>query len=173
MTSSNGVDKVWVPDANNLRLRICIVGDCGIAGHLSFEGTKRRISEYFLWESFEEDIKSFCGSCLPCRVNDKPFIPRPLGEAVHGIALDQVLHCDCLYIQNRLKTSKQLFEYVLVLKDDFLGFVELIPATAADYFVVADALVQWYSRFGMPLMHVSDQGSHFKDKVIKEFNRIL
>ena len=25
----------------------------------------------------------------------------------------------------------------------------------------------------MPSMHVSDQGSHFKDKVIQEFNRIL
>jgi hypothetical protein len=39
--------------------------------------------------------------------------------------------------------------------------------------VVDDAVVQWYSRFRVPLMHVSDQGSHFKDKVIKEFNRIL
>jgi hypothetical protein len=49
------------------------------------------------------------------------------------------------------------------VKDDFSGFVELIPATVADNFVVADALVQWYSSFGMPLMHVSDQGSHIKD----------
>ena len=28
-------------------------------------------------------------------------------------------------------------------------FVELIPATAADHFVVAHALVQWCSRFGI------------------------
>jgi len=56
------MDKVWVPDANNLRIQICNVGHCGIAGHLSFEGTKQRISEYCLWESFEEDIKSVSGS---------------------------------------------------------------------------------------------------------------
>jgi transposase InsO family protein len=61
----------------------------------------------------------------------------------------------------------------VVLKDDFSGFVELIPATAADHFMVADALVQWYSRIGMPLIHVSDHRSHFKDKVIKELNGIL
>ena len=52
LTSSDGVlmfmDKVWVPDANNLSLRICSVGHGGIAGHPSFEGTKRRISEFFL-----------------------------------------------------------------------------------------------------------------------------
>jgi hypothetical protein len=40
----------------------------------------------------------------------------------------------------------------------------LIPATAANHFVVAAALVQCYSRFDVP---------HFKDKVIKEFNLIL
>ena len=36
---------------------------------------------------------------------------------------------------------------ILVLKDDFSGFIELTPATAADRFLVADAIVQWYSRF--------------------------
>ena len=39
--------------------------------------------------------------------------------------------------------------------------------------MVADTLAKWYSRFGIPLMHVGDQGSHFKDKVIEELNRIL
>jgi hypothetical protein len=63
-------------------------------------------------------------------------------EAVHGTVTNQVLHYDFLYIQKRLKTSNQPFEYVLVLKNDFSGFVELIPAIAGDHFVVADALVQ-------------------------------
>jgi len=101
LTSSDGVlmfmDKVWVPDAKNLRLRFCIVGHGGIAGHLCFEGTMRRFSGCFLWESFEENIKSFCGSCLHCRVNEKPFIPRPLGEAVHGTASNQILHYDFIF----------------------------------------------------------------------------
>ena len=88
-------------------------------------------------------------------------------EAVHGTVTNQVLHYDFLYIQKRLKTSNQPFEYVVVLQDVFSGLVEWIPATAANHFAVADALIQWYSRFGMPLMDVSDQGSHFKDKVIK------
>jgi hypothetical protein len=49
----------------------------------------------------------------------------------------------------------------------------LIPATAGDHFVVGEALVQWFLKFGMSLMHMSDQGSHFNDKIIKEFNKIL
>jgi transposase InsO family protein len=49
----------------------------------------------------------------------------------------------------------------------------LLPATGADDFVVADALMLWYSRFAMLFLHVSDLGSHFKDKSIEEFNPIL
>ena len=94
-------------------------------------------------------------------------------EAVHGTVTNQVLHYDFLYIQKRLKTSNQPFEYVVVLQDVFSGLVEWIPATAANHFAVADALIQWYSRFGMPLIHVSDQRYHFKHKVVKKFNRIL
>jgi transposase InsO family protein len=51
--------------------------------------------------------------------------------------------------------------------------VQLIPATAGDHFVVADSLVQWYPSFGKVLMYVSDQGSCFKDNIIKEFHRVL
>ena len=61
----------------------------------------------------------------------------------------------------------------MVLKDDFSGFIELVPDDEANHSVLADALVDWYSWFGMPSIHVSDQGSHFRDRVSQEFNRIL
>jgi len=38
--------------------------------------------------------------------------------------------------------------------------------------VVVDALDQWNSRFEMHLKHLSEQGSRFKDKPIKEFNHL-
>jgi len=107
MTSSDGVlmfmHKVWVPDAK--RLRICIMWHCGVAAHLSFQWTKTKIPEYFLWESFEEEVKSFCGRCLHCRLNDKPFIPQPIGEPLHRTA------------------PNHMFQHVQIVKDDFSGFV--------------------------------------------------
>jgi hypothetical protein len=54
----------------------------------------------------------------------------------------KVLDYDFLFIHMKIKSSKKPFQCVLVLKDDFLGFVELIPISVADHFVVADALVQ-------------------------------
>jgi hypothetical protein len=60
--------------------------------------------------------------------------------------------CPRIGQEHYLWSCNQPFEYVLVLKDDFSGFVELIPATAADHFVAADALLQWHSTFSMPLL---------------------
>ena len=52
MSTSDGVlmfmDQVWVPDANNLRIQICVIGRIGIATNLAFDKTKRRISEVTL-----------------------------------------------------------------------------------------------------------------------------
>ena len=38
---------------------------------------------------------------------------------------------------------------------------------------MVDALIDWYKRFGVSKTHVSDQGSHFKNEVVAEFNRML
>jgi hypothetical protein len=54
-----------------------------------------------------------------------------------------------------------------VLENDFSGFVQLIPAASPDHFVMADGLVDWYSRFGVPTPQSIDEGSHLKDNVIK------
>jgi hypothetical protein len=68
--------------------------------------------------------------------------------------------------------SNNTFAYVLILKDDLSGFVALIPSSSPDHFVVADAFMDWYKRFGLPQYLVSDQGSHFRDQTLKESNQL-
>ena len=62
MTRCDGVlmfmDKVWVPDANNFRLGVCIVGHFGVTAHLSFEGTTRRISDRGVCQFFLGQLPS-------------------------------------------------------------------------------------------------------------------
>jgi hypothetical protein len=50
--------------------------------------------------------------------------------------------------------------------------VELIPSKSADHVVVAQSILSWMSRYGMPRIHISDQGSHFKNLVIAELSRL-
>ena len=54
------------------------------------------------------------------------------------------------------------FTYVLVMKDDFSGFVHLVSAKEA----AANALMNWFSQFGYRRIWVSDRGSHFKNQIM-------
>ena len=65
------------------------------------------------------------------------------------------------------------FSYLLVLKDDLSHFVDLIPSERTDHVVVVHALVDWFKGFGVAETHVSDKGSHFKNKVVAELNDVL
>jgi hypothetical protein len=54
--------------------------------------------------------------------------PRPLGEAIHAERPNQVLHFDFLFMG--LATTEQ--KYILILKDDFSGFIMLHACHDAD-----------------------------------------
>ena len=161
--------KVWIPPNKSLRTRLMIIGHCSISGHLQIQATIEKIGTHFWWESMEEDVKAFVTNCLHCITTKSGPIPRPLGEAVHGSRPNEVLHYDFLHVGK----SEDGYVYVLVIKDDLSNFVELIPSKTADHFVVADALLDWAKRFGVPDVHVSDNGSHFKNSVINELTRLM
>ena len=163
-------ERIWIPDKNvDLQLRILVIAHTAGGGHRGIETTLRNVKKYFQWKQMAQDVKTFCRTCLHCTVNQNEVIPRPLAETLHATKPNQVLHYDFLYIG---KMDPENI-YVLVLKDDFSNFVELVPCKKADHFAVVDALLDWYKRFGVVKTHVSDNASHFKEKVIKELNREL
>ncbi|POM74202.1 Hypothetical protein PHPALM_8882 [Phytophthora palmivora] len=55
----------------------------------------------------------------------------------------------------------------------FLRSCLLLPCDTLTSEVTVEALLGWYSRFGVPLVWVSDNGSHFKTQVMAEFCKRL
>ena len=51
-------------------------------------------------------------------------------------------------------------------KDDLTHYCELVACDSPTSTVAVDALMKWAKRFGMPRVWISDQGSHFKNKVM-------
>jgi len=113
-------------------------------------------------------VKQFCRMCLHCIGSLNSKVPRPLGEALHASRRNQVIHSDFLFVKNKRK-----FSYVLVLKDELSHFVEFVPSERTDNVLGVHAPVDCYKRFGVAETRVSDKGSHFKNKVVAEFNDIL
>lgn len=96
------------------------------------------------------------------------MIPRPWGHALHANRPNQIIHYDFLFISKIKKGISHLSQYILVLKDDFSHFVELVVCETADHVIVVNALIDWFKRFGIVFQHVSDQGTHFKNRVVDE-----
>jgi Integrase zinc binding domain len=59
--------RIWIPSsADDLQLRICMVGHTGLAGHRGRQATTETIASTFYWITIVQDVKTFCNTCLHC-----------------------------------------------------------------------------------------------------------
>ena len=126
----------------------------------------------------EDDVQVFVRECLFC--NDYPtggLVPRPLEDTVHGSKVGEVVHFDFLYLGESLVEegvdTRDGFAYVLVIVEDVSGYAWLRPARACAANFVAGELVEWCSVFGSPKTWVSDNATHFKNRVLRKVARQL
>jgi hypothetical protein len=164
--------KVWIPfSMKQLHIRLLVVAHCGASGHPRYELTLKSLTELYFWVGMEDDIKSFCSSCMQCQLfNANKSVPRPFGDTIVASKPNMVLEFDYLYIQE----SVDGFQYLLVIKDKFSGYTMLIPSKEADSSTAVVALLMWDSLFGVSgQTWVSDQGSHFKNRLVKAMSDAL
>lgn len=121
--NSSGV--TWIPaDDEKMKLRLIIAAHTGIGGHRGVKVTEASIKSHFFWSKMDDDITKFITSCIHClSTRTGEIIPRPLGHALHAVEPNKMLHFDFCY----MSPGKDDFTYVLVLKDDFSGYVWLEP----------------------------------------------
>jgi transposase InsO family protein len=161
---------VWVPDVDDLRLRLLVIAHAGAAGHRGVDATYQALSTRFWWPELHADCTAFVQDCLQCvKCRAGTVVPRPPGEQIVATRPVQVLHFDYLF----MGPGTGGMTYLLVLKDGFSGTIELVPSGSATADVVAQALLAWCGRYGTPAILVSDQGPHFKNKIIDSVRAAL
>jgi hypothetical protein len=161
--------QVWIPDADHLPLRVFIAAHAGSNGHRGGRATTDEIKKRFWWPTLAKDVTGWVNTCLHCLpTRGGTRVPRPLGQAVHGDKPNAVLHFDFVYIRAVPKNATHNNKWVLVLKDDFSRWVELVATPNADACTAATAVIDWMKRFGAAPIWVSDRGSHFKNQVMAE-----
>ncbi|GMG18102.1 unnamed protein product [Phytophthora fragariaefolia] len=159
-----GDKRVWVPDSRDRFQRICAVAHAGRSGHRGERATAAAIRDWCWWPSLADDVSRFVLSCIHCVATRNGREPRPYGPAIHATKLNDVIHFDYLTLPEDEASHNK---YVLVVKDDFSSFTELYSAADPDVGTCADALLQWFYRYGIVPQWVTDQGTHFKNEVIK------
>jgi transposase InsO family protein len=164
-------DKMWVPGkARELIQRLLVVGHCGTEGHRGMSVMIEHMARRFSFDGLRTSVQRFVAECLLCKhVKGGRLIQRDWTVERGNTERNGCLHIDYLYLGDSYGAAK----YVLVLKDELTHYCELVAADSADGLTAADAVLDWYKRFGLPREWVSDNGSHFKNHLLEELTRRL
>ena len=142
-----------------------------LAGHLGRDKTVKRITRHFYWPSVFRDVADYCKSCPECqrtgkgRLHKVPLVPLPvMQEPFERIAMD---------IVGPLPRSKRGNQYILVVCDYATRYPEAMAIRKIDAGVVAEKLIQMFSRVGIPREILSHQGTNFMSQLLKELYNLL
>ena len=150
-----------------------VAHDMPMAGHLGTKRTKERIWTSFYWPGFDTSIKNYCLSCDACQrcaakgtVKKAPLQSVPLVDVpFRKVAVDLIGPVN--------PVSEQGNKYILTMIDYATKYVEATPLKTIDSIHVAEALLEMWSRLGIPEEIVSDRGSQFVSEIMKEVHRLL
>ena len=165
------VDRIVVPESyRNEILRVAHT--IPLAGHMGIRKTLDRITAHFFWPGVKVDVKKYCATCPQCQLVARnlksyraPLKPTEIiSEPFKKIAID---------IVGELPKSSSGHKYILTIVDYATRYPEAIPLRTTNSKVIADALIQFFSRVGIPEELVSDQGSNFISKLMMQLYESL
>ena len=164
--------QVMVPE--KLRRPIMEVAHVSImGGHMGIKKTTDKIQSAFYWLGIQGDVTRFCKSCDVCQktvskgsVPKVPLEKMPLiDKPFRRVAKDLVGPIS--------PPSEEGHRYILTLVDSSTRYPEAVPLKNIDTETVAEALVDIFSRQGVPEEILSDLGTQFVSDCMREVTRLL
>ena len=142
-------------------------------GHMGVKKTADKIQKAFYWPGIQGDVSRRCKSCDICQKTvNKGSVPKvPLEKMplidmpFKRVAIDLIGPIS--------PPSKEGHRYILTLVDDATRYPEAVPLKNIDTETVAEALVDIFSRLGIPEDILSDLGTQFVSDCMKEVARLL
>ena len=157
-----------------LRTEVLKIAHDGImSGHLGIRKTTDRILNEFFWPCIKKDVQKYCKTCDICqktkpkgKVSQLPLGTMPIIDTPFSrIAIDIVgpIH----------PPSDKGNRFILTVVDYSTRYPEAKALKTIDTENVAEALLEIYSRVGIPREVLTDQGKQFTSDVMKEVGRLL
>ncbi|XP_051529229.1 uncharacterized protein LOC127426442 [Myxocyprinus asiaticus] len=142
-----------------------------MAGHLGERKTLNHLIARFYWPGIGGDVRRWCVACSECQLVNPPATPKaplrplPLIEVpIERIGMDLV---------GPLERSARGHHFVLVLVDYATRYPEAVPLRNISAHSVAEALFKIISRVGIPKEILTDQGTTFMSRTLRELYELL
>ena len=144
-----------------------------LGGHQGSIKTTERVQSNFFWPGVQADVIRFCRSCDICqRTTPKGRISKiPLGQMP---LIDTPFQRVAIDIVGPIQPiSENGNRYILTLVDYATRYPEAVPLRSIETTRVAEAMVNIFTRVGIPKEILTDQGSQFTSDLMKEISRLL
>ena len=135
-------------------------------GHFSIAKTRAILNDKFTWPKMGSEINTYILACTKCKRFNKvahkqaPFYNRPtITEPYEEIALD---------IIGPLPRSKHGYRFALTAICMASRWPEVYPLHNAEAEGIANALIQFMTRNGIPIKILTDQGKQFMSQVMSQ-----
>ena len=140
-------------------------------GHMGARRVKALVRQKFAWPGMGQDIIKYCRSCVHCQKAAKhPARKVPLMERA---VLSEPFEVMAVDLVGPFPLGKGGYQYLLTCVCMASKWPEAIPLKRMTARAVTDGLLEVFSRTGIPLQLVSDQGTQFLGKVVKQLCRCL
>ncbi len=137
-----------------------------MAGHLGQAATLNRLMARFFWPGIHENVRRWCAACRECQLVNPPASPK---APLRPLPLMQVpferIGMDLI---GPLERSARGHRFALVLVDYATRYPEAVALRNISAKSVAEALFSMISRVGIPKEILTDQGTAFMSRTIRE-----
>ncbi|XP_040066957.1 uncharacterized protein LOC120840462 [Ixodes scapularis] len=139
---------------------------CG--GHFSQKKTKQRIRNSFFWPTMAADVKRYCQSCHGCQIFAREMATDrvPITPLTRPERPFETVFMDCIGPME--PCTARGHRYALAVVDLCTRWPEVIPLRSLTAKSTCQALVDVFSRHGVPELICCDQGTNFTSQLTKE-----
>ena len=136
-------------------------------GHLGLQKTETQLQRRMYWPTWRTDAKLWIKWCHPCAQFHRGSPPRQ--AELNPFPASYPFEVMSMDITGPHPKSREGNEYIMTVVDSFSKFAEAFPIRVHTAQVVAKRLVDGvFSRYGVPLRLLSDQGPEFESALIRE-----
>ena len=139
--------------------------ECIMTGQLAAAKTTDRISQEFYWPQIWKDVAHFCRACDQCQTS----APKGKTSKVSPSEIPLIDQPFSRIAEDMVGPIIPASIYILTVVHYCTRYPEAIPLKSIDVETAAEALVDIFSRTGIPKEMLSDRGTEFTSKLMNEF----
>ncbi|KAJ8033874.1 hypothetical protein HOLleu_24244 [Holothuria leucospilota] len=147
---------------------LSIAHEMPFAGHLGVNKTYHRILNHFYWPKLKSDVAKFCKTCHSCQMVGKPNQNIPAAPLKPIPAFEEPFSRVIIDCVGPLPKSRAGHQYILTIMCASTRFPEAIPLRNIKARTVLQAVLKFFTLFGLPKEIQSDQGSNFMSTVFQQ-----